>query len=479
MKMDSERFWIDELLNSMTREAEASTQQSQSEIDSKPKEGRYPGIGEELSVYFSDIGFTQNKVLVEIEWLKYLLYKLPDLDISYNAIVDDSDDFFEKIDNIYENMNLSDYQTIKELEKNHTNAIQIFISDKLKGLNLEKLSNLIHFGCTDEDVTNIANACMIGDSIQYFFIPTVEKLVLKMAQIAKKHMYTAMFLYRDNNMPVQTTIGKELMVYVYRVYYSTMNILNNKPTAKFSGSAGNYLELMAAFPEVDWIRLCHDFIEERMELKYISVVSEYETYDFATDLVDRLRKFNNILREFNSIMQFYCMKNYLVKARTKYTKVDIKIFEECQNMLQKSNQICMNFSNEFSQCRSITDIGVAIEYSLQAVKETMNNFRKISVNMETLGKEMVGHWEVLVEPINTAFAVHGIKDAFSKLQESVGDKKITGEDVRKFISSSDVLKDEQKTFLLSLTPTSYIGYAAGITGGVYRQLISMEGESEY
>lgn len=283
-------------------------------------------------------------------------------------------------------------------------------------------------------------------------------------------------MFTDNR--TQTTLGKELTVYIFRLYNSVMKLLNNKPTAKFSGSAGNYLEMMAAFPNVDWILMCHDFVEDTMGLKYLSIVSEIETCDYATNTVDLIRNFNNILKELNYAIRLYCEKGYLVKRRTKNVKVDVSIFDSCTDILEKSNQACLSFSNEFSHNRKITDVGVAINYSVQAIKMTMSNFKKLSVKRECFFEEMNGEWEVLEKPINTAFAVHGVKDAFYQLKESVGGRKLTGYDVRSFISSSDVLYDEQKKFLLSLTPTNYIGYAAGITDIIFRQIMGKDVHTE-
>ena len=423
----------------------------------------------DFSPYFSDKAFVFNKIFVETEWVIFLLNRLSDLDIAYEIYKDEA---IEKIDKIYEELKEEDYTKIKALKKDSSNAVQKFLFDKFKELGIEKVGDLIHFGCSDEDIDNIANTIMIEGTIQ-LFIQASSKLLLKMAEIAKKHIETVMVT--DNR--TQTTLGKELTVYAVRLYNLIMDIDSNI-SVKFSGSAGNYLEMMAAFPNVDWITMCHDFIEDTIGFNYLSVSSEIETYDYATNVADKIRNFNNILRELNSTMRLYCEIGYLVKPRTKYAKVPLSIFDSCAEVLEKSNQVCLDFSNEFPQNRKITDVGIAIEYSVQGIERMMSNFKKVSVKYEMFCEETRDDWSVLKKCVNAAFSVHGVHNAFQELKESVGEREITGDDFRKFIRESQVLDDEQKIFLSILSPTNYIGYAAGITDIIYRQIISKDIDME-
>ena len=69
-------------------------------------------------------------------------------------------------------------------------------------------------------------------------------------------------------------------------------------------------------------------------------------------------------------------------------------------------------------------------------------------------------WEVLAEPIQTVMRKHGIKNPYEKLKALTrGNKNISKASLQSFISKLDI-PDEDKSMLLNLSPSLYIGNAA-------------------
>ncbi len=87
-------------------------------------------------------------------------------------------------------VSIADATRVKELEKttNHdVKAIEYFIKEKIQHNSvLKKCSEFVHFGCTSEDVNNLAYGLILGDSMTKVIIPLLEKLVDVLVGLAKK-----------------------------------------------------------------------------------------------------------------------------------------------------------------------------------------------------------------------------------------------------------------------------------------------------
>ena len=119
-----------------------------------PIDGRYHGITEGINEYFSEYAFIKYRVIIEFDWLSFL-----------KKIID--------------NFHINDVRRIKEIEEktNHdVKAIEYYVREKLKENNLEKYTNFVHFGCTSEDINNIAYGKMIKDFMNNILIQDMGRL---------------------------------------------------------------------------------------------------------------------------------------------------------------------------------------------------------------------------------------------------------------------------------------------------------------
>ena len=63
-----------------------------------------------------------------------------------------------------------------------------------------------------------------------------------------------------------TTVGKEMIVFADRLQRQIHKISNIKLLGKMNGAVGNYNAHLAAYPDVDWINLSKDIIENQLGL---------------------------------------------------------------------------------------------------------------------------------------------------------------------------------------------------------------------
>lgn len=440
-----------------------------------PLDGRYSQIGEKLAPYFSEYALVKNRVKVEVYWLKFLLEN-----VNGSDILDAFDiDRLPEIMAIYTDFSDASYVRVKEIESvtNHdVKSVELFVAEKLKEMGMDSLVSFVHIGCTSEDITNPSYANMISTALKEVWIPAAEQLIDKISEIAINHANTAMLAHTHGQPATPTTIGKEMTVYSYRLKKSLENIKSIKTCAKFNGATGNYAAISVAFPNENWPVLAKSFIEEYLELEFNPVTTQIESHDYVCHILDGIRHFNNVLRDFDLDMWLYISIEYFkqiavkteVGSSTMPHKVNPIRFENSEANIKIGNGICSVLSDELPRSRMQRDlsdsslqrnIGLAFGYSIQAIEQTIGGLKKVAVNTDKISSDLDSKWEVLAEPIQTVLRKYGIPDAYNQLKELTRGKNISKESIQEFIKSLDVISDEDKSTLLALTPSGYIGLA--------------------
>lgn len=443
-----------------------------------PLDGRYSQIGEKLAPYFSEYALVKNRVKVEVFWLKFLLENVNGSDI-FDAF---DIDRLPEIMAIYTDFSDASYVRVKEIESvtNHdVKSVELFVAEKLREIGMDSLVSFVHIGCTSEDITNPSYANMISTALKEVWIPAAEQLIDKISEIAIDHANTAMLAHTHGQPATPTTIGKEMTVYSYRLKKSLENIKSIKACAKFNGATGNYAAISVAFSNENWPVLAKCFIEDYLELEFNPVTTQIESHDYVCHILDGIRHFNNVLRDFDLDMWLYISMEYFkqiavkteVGSSTMPHKVNPIRFENSEANIKMGNGICSVLSDELPRSRMQRDlsdsslqrnVGLAFGYSIQAIEQTIGGLKKVAVNTEKISSDLDSKWEVLAEPIQTVLRKYGIPDAYNQLKELTRGKNISKESIQEFIKSLDVISDEDKSTLLALTPSSYIGLAGKI-----------------
>ena len=450
-----------------------------------PLDGRYAKISKELSNYFSEYALVKNRVKVEVCWLSFLLGYHVTSWITHQMDISDyakRKELSEKVMSIYHNFSDEFYARVKEIESvtNHdVKAVELFVGEKLEELGLASLVSYVHIGCTSEDITNTAYGIMISSALKEVWIPTAEKLITEISEIATAHATTAMLAHTHGQPATPTTIGKEMQVYVYRMKNSLKHIKSINVCAKFNGATGNYSALSVAFPDTDWPCVSKTFVVEILGLQFNPVTTQIESHDYVCHILDGIRHFNNVLRDFDLDMWLYISKDYFkqiavkteVGSSTMPHKVNPIKFENSEANIKMSNAICSTISDELPRSRLQRDlsdsslqrnIGIAFGYSLQSMQQTIAGLKKVEVNKGKLTSDLNSNWEVLAEPIQTVLRKYGISSAYNQLKELTRGKKITKKVIHEFINSLEAIPEEDKAILLALKPSTYTGEASNI-----------------
>ncbi len=439
-----------------------------------PLDGRYAGIKDALGDYFSEYGLVRYRVFVEIQWLKFLIEN-----IENDILAKFDKNNLPKITAISENFDFEAFKAIKEIEattRHDVKAVEYYIGHTLKAMGYDDLISFVHIGCTSEDINNTSYGCMLRDGLKKVWLPKAQEIAAICEKLAKEHKDDAMLAHTHGQPATPTTIGKEFKVYAYRFYESLKNIEAINIKAKFNGATGNYSAILTAFPHVDWQVMAKKFVEEYLGLTFNPLTTQIESHDYTCHILDGIRHFNNILVDLDVDMWLYISMEYFkqipvkgeVGSSTMPHKVNPIRFENSEANIDMSNNICMALSNKLPKSRMQRDLsdsssqrnlGLAVGYSLQAISETINGLAKCVVNKDKLASDLNEKWEVLAEPIQTMLRKYGVPDAYDTLKTLTRGKNISKEDILKFAEGLEMLTDTDRTTLVNMTPSSYIGLA--------------------
>lgn len=431
-----------------------------------PIDGRYYNITEEISDYFSEYAFIKYRVIVEINWLKFFL-KNKDADVE--------DDFSDILDNVINEFNLSEAKKVKIIEDktNHdVKAIEYYIREKLKENGLEKYCNFVHFACTSEDINNLAYGKMITEFIENILLKDCEELIDNVKTQAKKLSEIPMLGHTHGQTATPTTVGKELAVFVYR-WESILKLIKGlKLKGKFSGAVGNFNAHIISYPDLNWLKLAKEFVEQE-GLEFNPLTTQIESHDIISILFSYMKAFNNITMDFNSDMWIYISNKYFkqkvvsneVGSSVMPHKVNPINHENSMANIRIANSIFDSLNNnlqvsrmqrDLSDSSMLRNIGVGFAHSIISINQTIKGFSKMEIDKVVLERDLQDSPEILSEAIQTVLRKNNYNNAYELLKEFTRGKKITLDDLKEFIKTLNIEEDD-KINLLKLTPEKYIG----------------------
>ncbi len=439
-----------------------------------PLDGRYLPKVEELRGYFSESALIRYRVLVEVEWLIHLCntVKLPNTrklaPKEYNLLrklYKDWDEDGEKA------------QAVKDIESitNHdVKAVEYFIKENMKKSSMSDLLEMVHFGCTSEDINNLSYSLMLRDSVDEVMTPALEDVIESLRELAIKGRTIPMLSHTHGQPASPTTVGKEVTNVMVRLLMQA-DLLKDQPfLGKMNGAVGNWNAHVVAYPEIDWIKESRKFIE-KLGLIPTLFTTQIEPHDFVAETMHNLARINTILIDFNRDMWTYIGKGYFgqktkageVGSSTMPHKVNPIDFENSEGNLGLSNALLNHLANKLPIARmqrDLTDstvqrnLGVAFGYSLLAYQSVLKGLSMVEINKSTLENDLDSHWEVLAEPVQTVMRRYNIPKPYEKLKKLTRGKGLNQKRYQAFVKKLEI-PARAKNKLLKLTPATYIGLA--------------------
>ena len=438
-----------------------------------PIDGRYSRQTESLKPVFSEFGLIKNRVKVEILWLIALSN-----DKEIKELPKFSKQALKYLNHLFLDFNEKDAKAIKEIEKktNHdVKAVEYWIRNQLKKKKLNKVNEFIHFSLTSEDVNNLAYALMLKEGLSETILPCIKKISVVLRANSKKFAALPMLSRTHGQTASLTTLGKEFANVNYRIERQIKQLKNQEILGKINGAVGNFNAHLSAYPKKNWPTFSKSFIAS-LKLTYNPLTTQIEPHDFIAEIFQNVSRINTILIDLNRDIWGYISLGYFkqkvikgeIGSSTMPHKVNPIDFENSEGNLGLSNAILSHLAEKLPLSRwqrDLTDstvlrnIGVGFSYGLIAYNSCIKGLNKLEVNKSIIHEELNQSWAVLAEPIQTVMRKNGIENSYEKLKDITrGKGKISADQIHHFIKNLKISK-EDKSYLLELTPHSYIGVA--------------------
>ena len=437
-----------------------------------PIDGRYRGKTEALAEYFSEYALMKYRVFVEIEY--YIA--LCELPIPQLAGVDAS--LFPKLREIYSGFTTADACRIKEIEKvtNHdVKAVEYFIKEKFDAIGgLDAYKEFVHFGLTSQDINNTSIPCSIKDALEKVYYPAIEELIAQLKEYAEAWKEIPM-LARTHGQPASPTrLGKEIMVFVYRLETQLSELKKCVISAKFGGATGNFNAHSVAYPSVDWVAFANKFVAENLGLQREQYTTQISNYDNLAALFDAMRRINIIIMDMDKdFWQYISMEFFKQKIKAGEVgssamphKVNPIDFENSEGNLGIANAILDHLSMKLPISRlqrDLTDstvlrnVGVPMGHMMIAVKSSLVGLRKLLLNEKAIYDELDNCWSVCAEGIQTILRREAYPNPYEALKALTRTNEgINQNTLLQFIDGLDV-SESVKEELRRITPHTYTG----------------------
>jgi adenylosuccinate lyase len=443
-------------------------------------EGRYRPVVAPLVDHLSEAALNRQRLHVEIEWLVHLTEHavVPGagtLDATeqarLRALVAD-----------FDGTAIAELAQIEQETVHDVKAIEYYLRRRLTDTLQERgdLSELVHFGCTSEDINNLSYALMVRGAVREVWLPRARLLLDQVTSMARELSDIPMLSHTHGQPASPTTLGKEMAVLAFRLRRQLHRIEGAEYLGKLNGATGTYGAHVAAVPEADWQQVSHDFVTG-LGLTWNPLTTQIESHDWQAELYADIARFNRVLHNLCTDLWSYISLGYLVQVRgqgsvgssTMPHKVNPIRFENAEANLEVSNALLDVLASTLVTSRlqrDLTDssmqrnIGTALGHSLLALDNVSRGLAGLDAAPEAMAADLDANWEVLAEPVQSAMralaaAGHpGMADPYERLKELTRGRRITGEDLREYVRGLGLTPEVQER-LVSLTPQTYVGLA--------------------
>jgi len=444
-----------------------------------PVDGRYRKSADGLRAVLSESGLIRERVRIEAAWLLVLAEAVPSLP---GAAL--TDPVRQRAGALAREPGDDAPAAVKAIEAriNHdVKAVEYFVREQLAASGASPaVLELVHFGCTSEDINNLAYARMLRAARQ-LLVGDLGQVIEKLRAFAHEHAVLPMLSRTHGQTASPTTLGKEFANVVVRLQRARTRLEKVEILGKWNGAVGNYNAHVAALPTVDWPQVSRRFVESQ-GLAWNEYSTQIEPHDWIGEYCDALAAINTILIDFARDTWGYISLGYLrqravageVGSSTMPHKVNPIDFENAEGNLGIANALLHHFAAKLPISRwqrDLTDstvlrnVGVALAHSVIAWNALTRGLGKIAANPVKIAADIEQAFEVLGEALQTALRAAGVPNGYELLKDFTRGTDVDAAGLAAFIDKLP-LPPAERARLKSLAPQQYLGLAAEMAGRV-------------
>ena len=439
-----------------------------------PVDGRYAAAAEPLRALFGEAGLIRERIRVEALWLLELASAVPQL---AGATLPTA--VAARAAALARDPGPQAAATVKEIEariKHDVKAVEYFLRQELSQAGAAPATlELVHFGCTSEDINNLSYARLLHQARAQVLLPELTQIIGALRGFAREHARVAMLSRTHGQSASPTTLGKEYANVAARLQRARARLSAVPILGKWNGAVGNYNAHLAAVPDADWHAISARFVNGQ-QLTWNAYTTQIEPHDWIGEYADACAAINIILIDLCRDTWGYISLGYLrqravageVGSSTMPHKINPIDFENAEGNLGVANALWRHFADklpvsrwqrDLSDSTVLRNVGVAHAHTLIAWRALQAGLGKLSADAERCGRDLGQAWEVLGEAIQTVLRAHGAPDGYELLKNFTRGAAIDESALRAFVATLS-LPPDARARLAALRPADYIGLAA-------------------
>ena len=443
-----------------------------------PIDGRYASKAAPLREYFSEFALIRNRVRVEIEYFIALCsIPLPQLSNFGEGTGKTREELFAALRDIYRNLTPEEASRVKEIEKvtNHdVKAVEYFIKEHFKALEITPWQEFVHFGLTSQDINNTSQPIMLKEALENEYMPRLQEILSILRADALEWKDVTMLARTHGQPATPTRMGKEIEVFIARLEEQIRQLSQLTYPAKFGGATGNMNAHKIAYPDIDWPSFADSFVSS-LGLKRSCPTTQIEHYDNLAAIIDCMRRINTILIDLCRDVWTYISMEYFRQKVAKNEvgssamphKVNPIDFENAEGNLGMADAVLTFLSMKLPVSRlqrDLTDstvlrnVGVPVAHCLISFASLKKGLGKLILNREAIDADLHRNWAVVAEALQTILRRENYPNPYETLKNLTRTGAAIDEDtIARFVESLDV-PEKVKEELRAVTPWNYTGF---------------------
>ena len=443
-----------------------------------PIDGRYASKAAPLREYFSEFALIRNRVRVEIEYFIALCsIPLPQLSNFGEGTGKTREELFAALRDIYRNLTPEEASRVKEIEKvtNHdVKAVEYFIKEHFKALEITPWQEFVHFGLTSQDINNTSQPIVLKEALENEYMPRLQEILSILRADALEWKDVTMLARTHGQPATPTRMGKEIEVFIARLEEQIRQLSQLTYPAKFGGATGNMNAHKIAYPDIDWPSFADSFVSS-LGLKRSCPTTQIEHYDNLAAIFDCMRRINTILIDLCRDVWTYISMEYFRQKVAKNEvgssamphKVNPIDFENAEGNLGMADAVLTFLSMKLPVSRlqrDLTDstvlrnVGVPVAHCLISFASLKKGLGKLILNREAIDADLHRNWAVVAEALQTILRRENYPNPYETLKNLTRTGAAIDEDtIARFVESLDV-PETVKEELRAVTPWNYTGF---------------------
>src|SRR5215472_9867141 len=224
-----------------------------------PVDGRYARAAAPLRALLSEAALIRERVRIEAQWLLQLCAAVPQLPgARLSAVVRAR---AQQLAAAPDEGAAPAVKTIEARINHDVKAVEYYVREQLAAAGAPAATlELVHFGCTSEDINNLAYARLL-QAARKLLAGVLKSRTHELIALAHRYAESAMLARTHGQAASPTTLGKELANFAARLMRAEFRWTAVTVLGKCNGAVGNFNAHLSALPGVDWPAVSRGFVE--------------------------------------------------------------------------------------------------------------------------------------------------------------------------------------------------------------------------